>query len=278
MTVTTVALPDGAELNCLVDDYRWPWEDEVPVFMVHGFGRNAHFWDCWVPRVADRRRVYRPEIRGCGDSPVPPKDFEFEAANLATDLLHVMDSLGLERVHWVGEHSGSLLGMMVALTEPSRVASLVLCDAPTHIPRRIHNDVYPMGEPSTAAALEKYGVAQWCAKTIDYRLDTRHADPRLVAWYVEQMGRTPVHVAAGLTNCFGRVSIADRIEEVAAPTLLLIGGASGWVAEQQLASAARLRNARTVVFDDYGHGANLLAPDRCVTEALTFWRSLDSPE
>lgn len=272
--MATVALPDGTALNCLVDDFHRPWEESVPVFMVHGFGRNARFWDSWVPRVAARHRVYRPEIRGCGDSPVPPRDFEFEAADLAADLLHVMDRLGLARVHWVGEHSGSLLGMMVALAEPSRIASLVLCDAPTHIPRRIHNDVYPMGEPSTAAALEKYGVAAWCAKTIDYRLDTRHADPRLVAWYIEQMGRTPVHVAAGLTNCFGRVSIADRVGDVVSPTLLLVGGASGWVAEQQIAAADRLPDARTVVFDDYGHGVNLLAPDRCVDAALRFWHAL----
>jgi hypothetical protein len=29
------------------------------------------------------------------------------------------------------------------------------------------------------------------------------------------------------------------------------------------------------VFDEYGHGVNLLAPDRCVDAALEFWRDLD---
>lgn len=271
----TVRLPDGAEANCLVDDFLWPWDTSTPVFMVHGYARNARFWDPWVPGVSARHRVYRPEIRGCGESAVPPPSFHFDAMDLAADLLHMLDDLGLDRVHWVGEHSGSLLGMVLALSAPDRIASLVLCDAPTHIPRRIHNDVYPMGEASTADALAKYGVAQWCAKTIDYRLDTRHADPRVVEWYIEQMGRTPVHVAAGLTNCFGRVSIADRIGEIQAPTLLLIGGASGWVAEQQLASVERLPDARSLVFEDRGHGVNLLAPDRCVAAALSLWQEVD---
>jgi pimeloyl-ACP methyl ester carboxylesterase len=271
-------MADGTVINCLVDDHLWPWVDRTPVFMVHGFSRNAHFWRPWVAEVSTRYRVYRPEVRGCGASSVPPLDHHFDAHELVRDLLATMDALGLERVHWVGEHSGSLMGMVAALEQPDRIASLVLCDAPNHIPDHIHHGVYPLGEESTSAALAKYGVAAWCAKTIDYRLDTSQADPRVVEWYVEQMGRTPVHVASGLTNCFHEVDISDRITDIEPPTLLLSGGASGWVVEQQRAMAETLPHGQIKVWPDVGHGLNLVDPAGCVREAMQFWAAVDGSE
>jgi pimeloyl-ACP methyl ester carboxylesterase len=274
-----VALADGTSLNCIVDDFLWPWQDGVPVFVVHGFARNAHFWDRWVPALAaSDRRVYRPEVRGCGASPAPPEGYAYDAGRLADELVEVMDGLGLERVHWVGEHSGSLLGLLVALQRPERIASLVLCDAPTRVPERIHSGVYPLGEKSTADALIKHGVGEWCAKTIDYRLDTRRAAPGLVDWYVQQMARTPVAVAAGLTNCFGAVDLGERVADVAAPTLLLSGGASDWIIEQQQATVARMPDARIEVFEGYGHGLNVLEPAACVAAAVAFWDQLQPGE
>lgn len=239
-----VELSDGTRVNCLVDDFLWPWAGAVPVFMVHGFARNGRFWDRWVPDVAADRRVYRPEIRGCGESPPPPEDFVFDAERLVEDLVEVMDRLELDRVHWVGE--------------------------------RLDRGVYPLGEQSTAAALSKYGVREWCARTIDHRLDTRRADPRLVDWFAEQMARTPARVAAGLTECFGAVDVGDRVEAIAAPALLLAGDASDWVIEQQRATLRRLPRARLEVLADYGHGINVLAPAACVRAAVAFWNDVEA--
>lgn len=273
-----VELSDGARVNCFVDDFLWPWTRGVPAFLVHGFARNGHFWDRWVPGVAGDRRVYRPEIRGCGDSPAPPDDFAFSARGLAADLVDVMDRMGLERVHWVGEHSGSLLGMLAGLEHPQRIASLVLCDAPTRVPAHIHGGVYTLGEKSTAAALMKYGVREWCAQTIDHRLDPRHADPHIAEWFIEQMGRTPARAAAGLTDCFGAVDIADRIEAISAPVLLLTGDASDWIIEQQRTLVERLPSARLQVFEGYGHGVNVLEPEACVRAAVAFWDEIEAKE
>jgi pimeloyl-ACP methyl ester carboxylesterase len=274
--VTKITLSDGAGLNCKVSDFLRPWDDSTPVVMVHGFARNARFWDEWVPILASRHRVYRLEVRGCGGSDVPPLDYEFDGAQLVKDLLEALDGLELDRVHWVGEYSGSLLGLLIALDHPDRIAGMTLCGAPTQVPKQIHGGVYPIGEKSTAAALRRYGVAEWSRRTIDYRLDTARADPRLVNWFIEQMGRTPVHVAAGLTDCFGALSIRDRIHGAAQPALLITGGSSDWILEQQRATAATMPNARLKVIDGYGHGIYVLRPRECAEAALAFWDRLDS--
>ena len=62
--MATVHLAEGLSLHCAVDDYLWPWEAPTPVLMMHGFARNATFWNRWVPPIADSRRIYRPDLLG----------------------------------------------------------------------------------------------------------------------------------------------------------------------------------------------------------------------
>ena len=52
-----IPVADGLSVNCAVDDYLWPWDTPTPVVMMHGFARNARFWNRWVPAVAESRRV-----------------------------------------------------------------------------------------------------------------------------------------------------------------------------------------------------------------------------
>ncbi len=48
-----IALPEAASVHCTVDDFLWPWDDSTPVLMMHGFARNATFWNRWVPAIAE---------------------------------------------------------------------------------------------------------------------------------------------------------------------------------------------------------------------------------
>lgn len=72
-----VALPEGASAHCFVDDFLWPWDHSTPVLMMHGFARNAMFWNCWVPAIAETYRVYRPDLPGCGVSDQPPDGYRY---------------------------------------------------------------------------------------------------------------------------------------------------------------------------------------------------------
>lgn len=131
-----IALPNGVSIHCAVDDYLWPWDESTPVLMMHGFARNASFWNRWVPPIAETHRVYRPDLLGCGLSDQPPLEYHYTPASIGAQIIAVLDALSLSRVHWVGKSSGGLIGLLLAAAHPERVASLMLCNTPSRIPDR----------------------------------------------------------------------------------------------------------------------------------------------
>ena len=270
-----IRLDEGLSLHCAVDDYLWPWDQPTPVLMLHGFARNATFWNRWVPAIADTRRVYRPDLLGCGASDAPAVGSRFTPESIARDILAVLDALSLPRVHWVGESSGGLVGLLLADAHPERIASLVLCNTPTRISDEIRA-IYALDCESTAAAIRAYGAGEWCRRTLGYRLDLEHATAQLREWCIAEMGRTRPDVAAALHECFEGVDVAPILAGIKAPVLLLSGDKSRIASEQQRILAQTLPHGRLDLFAGYGHGVNLLQPERCARAALDFWREAET--
>jgi 3-oxoadipate enol-lactonase len=269
-----IPVADGLSVHCAVDDYLWPWQAPIPVVMMHGFARNARFWQRWVPSVAESRRVYRPELLGCGESDAPPPGYDINPEAIATQVIAVLDGLGFDRVHWVGESSGGIIGLLLAAARPERIASLVLCNTPTRISDEIKR-IYALDRSSASAAMRAYGVGAWCRQTLGYRLDLDHAAPELQDWVVAEMDRTRPDIAAAMHDCFEAVDTIPVLPQVTAPVLMLSGDKSRIAAASQQAFAERLPNARLELFPGYGHGINLLQPERCARASLDFWRALE---
>jgi len=270
-----IRLDEGLSLHCAVDDYLWPWEQPTPVLMLHGFARNATFWNRWVPAIADSRRIYRPDLLGCGASDAPAAGCRFTPQSIAGDVLAVLDALSLARVHWVGESSGGLVGLLLANAHPDRIASLVLCNTPTRISDEIKG-IYALDRESTPAAIRAYGTGEWCRRTLGYRLDLEHATAQLREWCIAEMDRTRPDVAAALHECFESVDVAPFLAGIKAPVLLLSGDKSRIASEQQRILAQTLPHGRLDLFAGYGHGVNLLQPERCAHAALGFWRAAET--
>jgi pimeloyl-ACP methyl ester carboxylesterase len=113
----------GVSIHCVVDDFLWPWETTTPVVMMHGFARNALFWNRWVPLVAETHRVYRPDLLACGRSDQLPAGYLYTPQTIEAQITAVLDTLSLDRVHWVGESSGGIIGLLLAASHPERLAA-----------------------------------------------------------------------------------------------------------------------------------------------------------
>jgi pimeloyl-ACP methyl ester carboxylesterase len=275
--MATVRLAEGLSLHCAVDDYLWPWETPTPVLMVHGFARNATFWNRWVPPIADTRRIYRPDLLGCGASDVPAEGYRFTPTKIESEILAVFESLSLSRVHWVGESSGGIIGLLLAAAYPERIASLVLCNTPTRISDEIRG-IYALDQENTAAAIRAHGTGGWCRQTLGYRLDLDHSSAALQEWVIAEMDKTRPDIAAALHDCFESVDLRPLLAGIKAPVLLLSGDKSRIASEQQKILADTLPRGRLELFAGYGHGVNLLQPERCARAALDFWRTVEAED
>lgn len=259
-------------INYELADYTAPWRtDEPETFLLyHGYARNMLFWEQWVPLLAADYRVLRFDARGCGASSAPPAGSAMTFDQLVGDSLGLMDKLGIRRAHWVGESSGGIVGLAFALAHPARLHTLNLCDTPFKRSTQIAA-TYTVGESDRAAAFAKYGVGGWCRKTLSYRIDTAKASPALCEWYIAQMDRTPVPVAVEKEKMIGRGDFWPHLPGIKVPTLILAGQNSPLAEEAKMkAMQQHMPQAKLVTFEGYGHGINLLAPERCVKEIRQF--------
>jgi 3-oxoadipate enol-lactonase len=269
-----IPLDEGVSIQCVVDDFLWPWDTPAPVLMMHGFARNALFWNRWVPVIAETHRVYRPDLLGCGLSDPPPAGYRYTPEAIGAQIIAVLDALSLNRVHWVGESSGGIIGLLLAAGHPERIASLVLCNTPTRISDQIKR-IYALDKATASEAMRAYGVGEWCRQTLRYRLDTVHAEKDLCDWVVREMDRTPPEIAAAMHDCFEEVDTVPLLPRIVAPVLLLSGDNSPIASAQQQTFVKTLPNGRIEAVAGVGHGVNLLQPERCARLAAEFWRSLE---
>ena len=91
--------------------------DDV-VLCLHGWPQHWYEWRRLMPALADRHRVLALDLRGFGWSDAPRDGYEKE--DMATDVLAVLDELGLDRVKLVGHDWGGWIGFLLCLRSPQR--------------------------------------------------------------------------------------------------------------------------------------------------------------
>ena len=92
--------------------------------MLHGFLGNLAVWHLnIVPELRGQFRVTTYDLRGHGYSQVTPDGYT--TADMAQDLLELLNRLGIERPHLVGHSFGADVCLHFALHHPHRVARLV---------------------------------------------------------------------------------------------------------------------------------------------------------
>jgi len=99
----------------------------APVVLVHGFTANIE--RAWIdtgvlPDLARDYRVIALDLRGHGKSDKPHDASAYEP--MATDVIALLDHLGIERAHLVGYSLGGIIAAKLLTTHPQRFRSAVL--------------------------------------------------------------------------------------------------------------------------------------------------------
>ena len=255
-------LPD-LEMHYVVDDFTDPWSKPETILMLHGNAESSLAWYAWVPHLARRYRVVRPDRRGFGASTPMPADFEWSFDVMIDDHLRLMDSLGVERFHLVAAKWGGTLARVFAAKHPERVATLTVVGTPAA--------TRPGGEviPKLMAEFEQRGLKDWLQRTMGKRLGSSFP-PEAVEYWLHFMSRAPVSTLIGFQP-INYADISEYIPQIKCPTLVITTEGSGLASiEENRAWQERIPNSRLLVLPGDSYHVALTDPDRCAKATLEF--------
>ena len=104
-----------------------------PLVLLHGFQGSGATWAAILgdlDRLATDYQLIIPDLRGHGRSTNPPGEFTMRQS--ASDVLALLDHLGIERFKAIGMSGGGMTLLHMATQQPHRVEALVLISATTH--------------------------------------------------------------------------------------------------------------------------------------------------
>jgi 3-oxoadipate enol-lactonase len=120
-------------------------EDGELLILNNGVFMNTGSWAFQLPALSRRYRVLAYDMRGQGQSEHP--EGEYSIALHASDLVALMDALGLAKAHLVGTSYGGELNLEMGLRHPERCQTLVIIASVSH------------SGPMLAAMIERWRIA-----------------------------------------------------------------------------------------------------------------------
>jgi len=238
----------------------------TPILFVHEFAGD---WRTWEPQLRHFSRRYRCiayNARGYPPSDVPADMERYSQQRARDDILAVLDALGIERAHIVGNSMGGFAALHFGIAYSPRALSLVIagCGYGAHPDQYA---TFQMQARELAKTMLEKGMAH-IAATYGHgpgRLPLRDKDPRGFAEFIHQFSE---HSAQGSANTMlgyqarrpSLYKLTAEMARIAAPALIVAGDEDDVVLEPSLLMKRTIPTAGLVVLPKSGHMTNLEDP------------------
>ncbi|GAB2446340.1 3-oxoadipate enol-lactonase [Nocardioides hungaricus] len=235
--------------------------DAPVVVLSNSLGSTHTMWDAQADALAEHFRVVRYDTRGHGGSPVPAGPYDID--DLADDVVMLLETLGVEKAHFVGLSLGGMTGMRLAARNPERVNRLVVLCTGAHLtPSSAWHDraatVRANGSESVAEAV----VARW------FTPGYLEANPEIKASCEATVAATPAEGYASCCEVIAEMDLRTDLPAISAPTLAIAGGDDPATPPANLAEIAdNVQDGRLLVVPESAHLANAQQP-AAVTPAI----------
>lgn len=227
------------------------------VVFLGSLGSSRAMWDPQVTELsATGFRAVALDLRGHGESAVPPGPYT--VADLAGDVLHSLDGLGLDSVHLVGLSLGGAVAQQIALTASDRVATLTLLCTSSRF-----------GEPQPwldrASTVRVSGTSSIVDAVVDrwFTRELADSDIGLVDRARAMVSDTDDEGYAACCEALAAWDSRGDLHRITAPTLVIAGAQDPATPPEHLQVIAELiPGCRIEILDPGAHLVNLEEPGR----------------
>lgn len=254
---------DGLRLNYYDHDFTYPWERAPVVLMLHAALGNAQRFNAWMPALTRKYRVVRLDMRGHGLTDVPAPDTELSLGVLVDDVLALLDHLGVERVHFIGNSGGGYVGQHLAMNHPDKVATLGLfASGPGAGTTQVSTWI-----PKIKAS----GLKAFLTETVVDRLPPELIGTPHCEDFVAAMANNDLEFACRFYEYMGSNSWVDQLHRIQCQTLVVVpGGGRIGTPDTYRPMAENIRNCEMLVYSGEYHHVCEYLPHRCVTDYMSF--------
>jgi pimeloyl-ACP methyl ester carboxylesterase len=250
--------------------------DGPDVLLIAGLGDPAQAWEPQLDGLAGRYRLTALDNRGAGRSPLP--EGPLSVASMADDAAALLRALEVPAAHVAGFSMGSAIAQELALRHPEQVRSLVLVSTYGRLDALLRAQFQfwrwlADAAPSERAFLEAFFTWVYTPRA--------HADGTVEEIIADALAFPHKQSVAGfqaqVDACLGH-DTADRLSEIAAPTLVLAGELDTILPPRfGRAVAAEMPNARFEVVPGEAHQPFQEVPDAFNARVDAFWREVEAP-
>jgi pimeloyl-ACP methyl ester carboxylesterase len=221
----------------------------------HGLLMDHEMFAPQVEALRDRWRCITWDERAHGATETTPNDFTYWDS--ASDLLGLLDHLGVHRAVIAGMSQGGFLSLRAALTAPERVRALVLIDtqAGGEDPeaRVAYDQLIETWATSDEAPQEILDIVAAIILGNDWA-----GTP---AWQDKWRKVTPDHLRQAYKTLVSREDVGPRLSELSVPTLVVHGEQDAAIGVPLAQALADGLGGRLEVIEGAGHAANLTHPE-----------------
>lgn len=251
------------------DGVRLHYEESgsgVPLVFVHEFAGDHRSWEPQVRHFARRYRCVTYAARGFPPSDVPTEPASYGQYRAVDDLVAVLDAIGADSAHVIGNSMGGFCALHLGLRYPHRARSLVVagCGYGAHPEAEAR---FRAESEKVAQAFDTEGseaMSRWYGSG-PARVQFEAKDPRGHAEHVRVLAEhDPVGAALTMRAVQkNRPSLYSLREELAAldvPTLIVAGDEDEGVLETDLMLKRTIPRSGLAILPQSGHVTNLEEP------------------
>ena len=238
-----------------------------PIIFVHEFGGDHRSWEPQLRFFSRRNRCVTFGARGYPPSDVPAKLEMYSQAIAVSDILCVLDHLGITKANIVGLSMGGFAALHFGLEHPDRALSLVVAGA-GYGAEKEYNEYFKSVSLEVARRFETEGSKTFSEVYAQgaSRVQFQNKDPRGWREFANQLGE---HSAMGAAQTMRgvqarRPSIYDldaRLREMITPTLVMVGDEDDHCLQPGIFMKKTIPACGLLVLPKTGHTLNLEEPD-----------------